>query len=315
MGGSGGKQNAKSNKQAFDDSFSSFQKSAVGIATPPAYEPPYFTPQNIGDISCGFLKCNVTHRAPIGAAPPCCFAQGLVCCAKAMFAPWCKLDVFRMSDPDEAFKKLLASCNPDCPDMMKGVWWMQDSPDANIIVTFHEADWSSTKKSATKQALFNWSADYGTCQGALTIVSGCAPQHIEVSEDGKWICFLAPGYSRPQFAYVMQPGDVLRKPNGEVVSCDPGDWVRVNYSDSYNPSSTVALQYRVRRIAYYDEFGALVKTDAYDEYVKSAKAPLPHEGCCCNYFFCGLSNSEIAEDFQAMSDEQAIIYYPAAVTK
>jgi len=78
------------------------------------YNPPQLLPQSIKSWYAGFAKINVIdHRASLFAG-----------CAKAsvcMAAPCCNIDVFQMSDPDKSFEKLLASCHPNCPDMMKGV--------------------------------------------------------------------------------------------------------------------------------------------------------------------------------------------------
>jgi len=214
-----------------------------------------------------------------------------------------------MSDPDEAFHKFLAYCHPKCPDMLKGVWWMQDNIDTNQIQTFQDSQWE-TQTSGMKNSHYNWSTD-PTCYGSLGIVSSFGGLRIEVSSDGKWVCFLKPGYEVPQWAYVMQPGDELKRPNGELVPCDEGDLVRMNFVSMFDPTTPMFYQYRLRRVAYYDDSGALVKTRAYDEYVKLAKAPTPHQGCCCNYCLCNLSYAEIAENAEVVSEELNVIYYPA----
>lgn len=305
MGGANSTGTQENGKQMFEAKFSSFQKAAVGVATPPLYDPPQLRPQTLRSYWCGLAKINVMDkRAPLFSS----CAKATVC----MGAPCCNIDTFQMSAPDETFKKLLANCHPDCPDMLRGVWWMQDNTDCYSIVTLQDGIWSS-KKSGVKNCRYNWSADYGTCYGAIGITCAGGKMLIEVSDDGKWVCFLKPGYKTPEWAYVMQPGDELKRPSGEVVDCPPGDLVRMNFDDAYNPSSAMYYQYRLRRIAYYDEAGNLVKTDAYNEYLKSAMAPMPHQGCCDNYCLSNLTYAEIAENFDVVNDQQSIIYYPPAV--
>jgi hypothetical protein len=259
---------------------------------------------------CGLFKMNVlSHRTPLCARPvvPCCCAKATADCC---FAP-SGIDVFDINHADDTFKRLLKYAHPNCPDSMKGVWWMQDNVSANQIVTFQDAEWV-TKASGIKDSHYNWSSDYGACYGNLSAIFSSGQQRVEILEDGKWVCFLAKDYSDPQWAYVMQEGDVLRRPDGSTAAAAPGDMVRVNYSSPYDPSSWIGYQYRVRCVARLDESGTLVKTAAYDEMLRLAEASNPYRGCCCNYCLCNLSYKEIAEDLEVVNDKQSIIYYPSA---
>merc|ERR1711904_347337 len=74
----------------------------------------------------------------------------------------------------------------------------------------------------------------------------------------------------PQWIYVMQPGDQIHRPDGSPVEFEPGDMMRMAFHDNSDPSSCLAYQYLVRRVAYMDESGNLVKTKAYEELKRRA---------------------------------------------
>ena len=59
---------------------------------------------------------------------------------------------------------------------------------------------------------------------------------------------------------------LLSSADGSVVPLDPKtDLVRYDFSSKYDSSSKIIFNYRVRRVAYLDEAGNLVKTAALAE--------------------------------------------------
>jgi len=75
----------------------------------------------------------------------------------------------------------------------------------------------------------------------------------------------------------MQPGDQIHRPDGSPVEFEPGDMMRMAFHDNTDPSSGLAYQYLVRRVAYMDDSGNLVKTKAYEELKRRALMPEPEQ--------------------------------------
>merc|ERR1711879_485038 len=60
-------------------------------------------------------------------------------------------------------------------------------------------------------------------------------------------------------------------------------------SDADNPNMNNGIlryQYRVRKVAYLDSEGKLVKTAAWDDFKKYVDMPLKYDPCCCGYCWC-----------------------------
>jgi len=106
----------------------------------------------------------------------------------------------------------------------------------------------------------------------------------------------------------MQPGDQIHRPDGSPVEFEPGDMMRMAFHDNTDPSSGLAYQYLVRRVAYTDETGNLIKTKAYEELKRRALMSEPERErswCTC----CGLtcprpSEEEIPGMFTPLADQQ-----------
>lgn len=295
---------SSTSKKSYEEESTAFVNAASKLSMPPVYNPPLLNPEFL-KLWCGVFKMNVlSHRNTLCG---CLTKPTAACCFSCN-----GIDVFSLSDADEAFKRLLKRPNSNCPDFMKGVWWQQDCTASNQFLTWQDAEWV-TKTSAVKRSHYNWSSDANNFRGSLSSILSYGSQRIEVLDNGKWVWLGSEKYGSPEWMYVMQEGEVLRRPDGSTVPCDPGDMVRVDYKDPYDPSSEIVNQYRARCVARLDESGALIKTAAYDEMVRLALAPDPHKGFCCNYCLCNLTYKEIAEDLVVLSDQQAIIYYPPAL--
>merc|ERR1712048_281603 len=62
----------------------------------------------------------------------------------------CKLDPYPehvyLSDPNDWFTKMLTTGDhPNCPEFLKGIWWLQDNSGGEVLMTFHDAEWVTEK--------------------------------------------------------------------------------------------------------------------------------------------------------------------------
>jgi hypothetical protein len=155
------------------------------------YDPPRLRPSYWGG-SC-FTRCNY-------------FAPRAICCSpcRDCCACCCCRESLSLTDPDEAFKKLLAIDHPMCPQSLKGIYWMQDNIAAETLVTFQDGDWSSPT-SGMKVGATNWTGHY-TLSGFQKL-NFTFPMPMQMSPDGKWMA-LKTGVIR-LFTYIVQPGDVI----------------------------------------------------------------------------------------------------------
>ena len=82
-----------------------------------------------------------------------------------------------------------------------------------------------------------------------------------------------PLYSPPPVFYQIPGEELLSSADGSVVPLDPKtDLVRYDFASKYDSSSKIDYNYRVRRVAYLDEAGILLKTAAWLELEERVKA-------------------------------------------
>jgi len=168
---------------------------------------------------------------------------------------------------------LEANKHSACPEFLKGIWWLSDNTASENLVTFHDAEWTS-RDTALKSAKFNWTVDAYNVWGLILSTNFWARggnHRFDVSRNDKWIRISVKG-GGSHWIYVIQDGDEFRRPDGTLLDVTPGeDMMRVSYA-SDDPNSEVTFQYLVRRVAYLDENGKLIKTPRYDELLDAAKA-------------------------------------------
>jgi len=223
---------------------------------------------------------------------------GCVRCVRPLTCgPCCGFRSVSINDAGPWFTKMLEKQSPKCPEFLKGIWWMQDNVAAEGVVTFSDGDWF-TPRVMVKSAKYNWTVDsynwWGLILSANFWLRGGIHQ-FEVSPDSKWINIKVKG-SATNWIYVIQPGDVFRRPDGTVVEVTPGeDMMRVSY-ETMDPNSPIEYQYLVRRVAYLDAGGNLVKTARYAELAAAARQT--HD-CCCD--LCEPSVPYHIEDTQSVT--------------
>jgi len=265
-------------------------------AVPTLYDPPQLKP---GYLALPLFQLTA-HRQCEPCDPLSCWLAPLT---KSCYLGPCRgIRPGRISEPDEWFAQMLKTGDhPKCPDRFKGIWWMQDNPVSEVLLTLHDADWV-TDKFFVKYSTQNWSTDASNCWGSTLPVwwSFNKGEHrFEIMPDGKWIDING---ERLHWMYMLQPEDTLTRPDGSAVEFTPGeDMMRVSYS----ADGTMFYQYLVRRVAHLGDRGNLVKTPWYDELKRRALAP-SRRSCL------GRKGGAVFEpDEILICDQQQVVYAPA----
>lgn len=163
----------------------------------------------------------------------------------------------RIRNPDWWLKKMLSFTNKNCPERLRGVWWMEGNQvNQEFCMTFEDADWVD-EHNAMKNAWENW-ARTPTCWGIVNISLNYlrrGQMRISVSPNKKWI--LMDHY----LIYIPDPHEEVRDKDGKLVPRTDHDLIRVDYSPKFDSTGEYTYQYMVRRIAHLDEKGHVVKTE------------------------------------------------------
>lgn len=263
--------------------------------------PPIFDPPQYKD----YYKCTwinwYMHRSPLCVRAPC-------CCVPVCFKCLGHKSIDIGGNNDSWLKEMLDPSRSSalCPEHLKGAWWMDGNVVGEVLVTFEDAMWR-TDKLCIKDGLRNWTRDnspLGLCL-FLAFCTSSFPLRLEISPSGRWMNL------DPFWFYVPQPGDEIIDAHGDKLEWAPGDLMRVSWKEPMDPASGLRYQYRVRRIAYRDAGGSLVKTGAFEELVALAKADQEYPSRCCGYG--GMPRGNIAYDkaLKVMNRRQQVIYAPA----
>jgi len=146
-----------------------------------------------------------------------------------------------------------------------------------VLISFQDVDWMTPTPQGfaaggVKFLALNWSRDL-TCAG---IVPACASLSVTremsffVSPNLRWI------FLNRAWVYIPHPHEYLVAPTdgpipapfspGERVPFDPmWDMIRYNFENPWDTSSRNEYNYRLRRVAFLDSDGSLVKTAAWAE--------------------------------------------------
>eukprot|EP00929_Paragymnodinium_shiwhaense_P023324 TRINITY_DN1462_c0_g1_i1.p1 TRINITY_DN1462_c0_g1~~TRINITY_DN1462_c0_g1_i1.p1 ORF type:complete len:352 (-),score=43.24 TRINITY_DN1462_c0_g1_i1:476-1495(-) len=204
-----------------------------------------------------------------------CLRSCCMCCSASCMP----LQRFKLTDPDGVFKQMLSVSHPRCPESLKGIWWMEDNVGSEGLLTFQDADWK-TEHISLKLNTSNWTYDSNGLGGIWLTINGWlfgGRHQFQFSPSGDWIN-VHNRFGNSHFIYVLKEGDVLKRPDGSLVDFTPGeDMMRISYV-SFDPESAVHFQYLVRRVAYLDSDGRLVKTKAYDRLKAVAERSTTFEG-------------------------------------
>ena len=175
-------------------------------------------------------------------------------------------------DGDIFLNKLLENESEKCPEYLRGVWWMQDNVVNERFVTFGDADWK-TDKYAIKHMKYNWTND-NTCQGKVhSCILATFPLNleIEISNDNKWIAIRSistKGWMGRIDEDVKYSNEWWEPQLRNTIGVSKEDLYRLTYAEFTNSKSRLKYQYGMKRVAYLDKNGTLVKTEAWNEYLR-----------------------------------------------
>jgi len=247
-----------------------------------------------------------THRAPCCVQVPCCCVPVCFSCMGAHI-----IDIGN-EDNDKWMHQMLAPKrrHPLCPEELAGIWWMDGNVVGEVVVTFEDGMWR-TSSLGLKPVLRNWSRD-NTILGLFMFFFTawpCRPSRqvamrTEVSPAKRWIQI------NEHWICLVKPEDDIRNADGSPLNWDPTDMMRVSYRDHTDPTSEIVYQYRVRRIAYMDREGNLVKTDAYKELAELARAKQEYPGSCCNYGPVPMADITYGKALKVMNRWQQMVLSP-----
>lgn len=189
---------------------------------------------------------------------------------------------------------------------------MQDNHAHEVIATFHDMDWK-TQSLGLKTMQYNWARQrtlWGAASHTVHKLNGSTVR-VEISPDGKWINMSYPNGGF--WMYVVQPNDAFTLPDGTFLDVTDGEMMRLSYAEELNPLSDLTYQYRLRRVAYLNDKGKLVKTASYNALLTAATAEQPQTGLCYGqgYCLCCLSDDKLAlNNFTQLDDSVVVTYAP-----
>ncbi|CAJ1400276.1 unnamed protein product [Effrenium voratum] len=270
------------------------------------YDPPQKKPAYVKKLrNFNFF----TPRSPYGAGFPFCVSEGWRCYIRHKHG-YEMQDVY-ISDPEAWFLKMLEppKCGNFCPDLLKGVWWMQDNIANETLVSWESAHWGKpdgrNPEVGMKSCLRNWTTGNGLLGTVIMNIKSGGWQGVRISPDRKWI-----NLGGHDFIYLLDEKDHLVDPQGKEVSFRVGeDFLRVSYQDG-DPKKGIDYQYLLRRVAFKDAKGQLQKTPIYEQLLDQATRPTAPYGACCNLFLCNLSDEEYGAIYDNLDDHQILIPGP-----
>jgi len=306
LGGRGYRQGAPSWFENLD--WAKFEEAAKPFTK--IYDPPQF-------YSLPYTNCFFP------TAIPCCGHRSTVCDQPAVAHPCCcasivrhcipGLETVKISEPDEWFKRILRLKNPHTPEHLLGYYWMEDNNAPEVLMGFQQIDWLPDQSMGWLNPKYNWTND-ATCFGACCATLNCTANHMTawpftISPNKKWLNIAS------NWIYIFQPGDELHTPDGTKIEIHPGDMMRLSFFDATDPATKPAYQYLVRRVAYLNEDGELVKTKAYDELKRRATMedfPITCR-CCCGCCEClpPCSHEGTVKYFERLNNHQTVSIPPS----
>merc|ERR1712003_29027 len=168
------------------------------------------------------------QRSPLCVSPvvPCCCVLGLRKC----IAP--SAEVLKFDEPDKWMMKMLSTgTSPNCPEDMKGIFWLCDNiAPHEHLVTFHDGDWK-TDKLMQKRYAYNWTT--GTTAFGTGGMLGAKLLHVmlklQISPNNKWLSM--GGDEMGSWIYRPGPEDKFLLPEGGELQLEPGEMMRISMTD------------------------------------------------------------------------------------
>ena len=209
------------------------------------------------------------------------------------------------SNDDEWIHRMCANIHPSCPPELRGIYWMQDNPMPESLVTVHEAVWDKEGKGGVKTNAVNWSKDFTLIGWGWDWTSACTPcwkRYRFERRGSRWLALMGIDISELpvyEYLYLVAPGDTFYDACGHKMERIVPHQDAIRYI--FSPDGSVSYQYHMRKIVSIDDEGKPKKLEpAFSElrqhYSKRAVST-------CAPFYCG-------EDRNAGSGKQIIRFAP-----
>jgi len=268
------------------------------VYDPPQKKRSFFTCSNINLF---------TPRSPYGVGFPCCLAESIRSCIRLRY----DVQDAYISKPDEWFLKMMEPPAEGnfCPEILRGVLWMQDNIANETLLSLESAHWAPWDSKwagvGVKHILHNWTRGSSLWGTVLTRVHESMWPCFQLSPDWQWVAL-----DVDNWIYILQAEDKLVDVKGNPVPFVPGDdFLRVTWNDR-DPKKGLYYQYLVRRVARKDENGKLQKVQpAFDELLDRATRPTV-QGVCCNLFLCNISDEDYGSAYDSIDDHQLLVPGP-----
>jgi len=231
-----------------------------------------------------------------------CVAGDCNCC--------CPISVIDSTDAsvwkEQLNKTSSSNNNNQCPESMKGVWWLKYNIAHETLVTFSDSEWVGTfNKEGTdgygtwsKELRYNWSRDQSAFGYGLQIFGGAKTRKstgFVNMKDGLWLIRgeddqLAFRISDDEWWKVTYNDDTI---NSLDLYADDEDNENTQTKEDEN------VKYMYAWVKVLDKHGAPTKHWA--EYERWAKGPLPHENCGTSWFPCWGLNLSASQAYENMT--------------
>jgi len=187
------------------------------------------------------------------------------------------------TDPTVWKKALENPLNPDCPDSMKGVWWLKyDHAPEELVTIFSDAQMIGTFNGdgtdgygKWKRPLgYNWSRE-NSLLGYVFANVGKDPSREVIGrlnlKDGIATCHGGKGGSGDQGKQV-------------IYRISDNEWWKVHYLGNPGEPGEQEIVFMYKWHKVLDKDGK--PTKYWNDYVKWAESPLPHRNCGTSWFPC-----------------------------
>lgn len=189
---------------------------------------------------------------------------------------------------------------------------MKDNNVPEEVVTLEDSPWVTGPNPGEytgEMVMYkNWTYGGTSAFGSiLACIEGSQKLKSKWVMHGKWVWL-----EKTSFMYLLDENDVLKRPDGTLPAFTPGvDILRITWAGDNLENMDVSkpfFLYLVRKIAFLDGSGQLVKTPAYNELKERTERP-DVKGCCCNYGLCNIPVDRYEEIFMPISDAQYVEFH------
>lgn len=147
-------------------------------------------PQKKAQWAAKMRNINIfTPRSPWCRGFPCCLAE----CVQSY--TWCQghnIQHMKISEPDQWFMDMMEPPTGEnqCPEFLRGVWWMKDNVANENLVSLESARWEFNGTVGWKNGFVNWTTGSSLAGSVLLYLKKYAAPVLQIDTlKKKWISF------------------------------------------------------------------------------------------------------------------------------